>query len=65
MEKLTAERAKALSVELVELSKLQYDSLQKAAYFRMNAEEAIKYDERRLRIAEVSKALGEFKANSF
>jgi len=64
MENLMREQAEALANELSELSKQQSEALQTASYFRMSAEEAMKYDERRLRIARISSIVGKFKASS-
>jgi hypothetical protein len=65
MENLMREQAEALADELRELCKQQSQALQTAPYFRMSSEEAIKYDERRLRIAQISSIVGKFKASSF
>jgi hypothetical protein len=65
MENLIREQAEALADELRELSKQQSEALQTASYFRMSPEDAIKYDERRLRIAQISSIVGKFKASSF
>lgn len=65
MENLMREQAEALANELRELSKQQSEALQTAPYFHMSAEEAMKYDERRLRIAQISSIAGKFKASSF
>jgi hypothetical protein len=64
MERITAERAEELATELSLLSQQQSEALLTAAYIRLSAEEAKKYDARRLRISEISAILGRFKAQS-
>jgi hypothetical protein len=64
MERISAERAEELANELSLLSQQQSEALLTAAYIRMSAEEAKKYDARRLRITEISAILGRFKAQS-
>ena len=62
MERISAERAEELASELSLLSQQQSEALLMAAYIRMSAEEAKKYDARRSRITEISMILGRFKA---
>jgi hypothetical protein len=57
----SGEAAKDLAKELSELSKLQYEALQKSSYLRMSSEEASVYDTRRVRISEICSALAEFR----
>ena len=64
MERISAERAEELASELSLLSQQQSEALLMATYIRMSAEEAKKYDDRRLRITEISAILGRFKAQS-
>jgi|RhiMethySRZTD1v2_1073278.scaffolds.fasta_scaffold4050988_1 hypothetical protein len=61
MERLTGERAEALTRELTELLQQQSEALKTAAYFRMSPEEAHRYETRRQRISEISILLGKFK----
>ena len=56
------EQVEALANELKELSKLQSEALQTAPYFHMSPEEALKYDERRLRIAQISSIVGKIQS---
>jgi hypothetical protein len=50
-----------LAAELSELSKQQSEALISSAYSRMSAKEMKEYDERRLRIGELSELVGKYK----
>lgn len=52
---------RALSSELEELTKHQYEALQKSSYIKMSQAESVAYDARRVRIAEVCKLLANFR----
>jgi len=60
-DKLSAEEAEQLAVELSTLSKQQSEALHKGAYISMSKEEAKQYDQRRTRISELCTLLGKFK----
>jgi hypothetical protein len=60
-QKLTKREAKLLSEELAELTKAQFEALQNSSYLRTFIADAGLYDQRRLRIEEISKLLAEFK----
>jgi hypothetical protein len=64
MDRISAERAEELASELSLLSQQQSEALLMATYIRLSPEEAKKYDQRRLRITEISAILGRFKAQS-
>ena len=49
----------ALSKELATLARQQYEALQKLPYPKMSSADAEAYDQRRLRIAELSKRLSQ------
>jgi hypothetical protein len=50
-----------LAAELAELSKQQSEALISSAYNRMSAKERKEYDERRLRIGELSELVSKYK----
>lgn len=59
---LSVEQVKNLSDELTQLSKQQSQALLTAAYQKMSNEAAAEYDQRRLRISEISALLEKFKS---
>lgn len=58
---LSVEQMQKLSNELTKLSQQQSRALQATAYIKMSPEEALEYDQRRLRIAEILTLLEKFK----